>query len=41
MYSLKLIKLIPEDAFWIRLSVECKLGIFYALVEGEKNEEKS
>ncbi len=29
----------PEEAFWSRMPEECKLGIFYALVEGEKNEE--
>jgi len=28
----------PEDAFWSRMPEECKLGMFYALVEGEKNE---
>ncbi len=27
----------PKDAFWTRLPEECKLGMFYELVEGEKN----
>ncbi len=29
----------PEDAFWSRLPEESKLRMFYALVEGEKNED--